>query len=400
MRVDPQAAGLHTPSSARPLVLHCVPALVQGGAERWLVDLTRFDTDHDHLIVTLAGRSIFQMNGEPVQHVSLGLERSLWSVLSIPVAMLRLVRLIRRHQPRVVVGWLYYGALLTTVAALMRRPVLWSLHAADFDLHRSFRWPTRWAIRTCRLLSGRTPRTIHYCSEAGRRTHQGIGFDARRSVVIPNGVDLLAFMPATSERMREGEARVIGCAARYDPQKDLPTLFSALALLRKRGRNVRLRLAGTGCDPGSEALVAEIDAAQISASVALLGAVTDMSAFYRSVDTVALSSSHGESLPIVLLEALACGIPVVATDVGDCRSLVDRFGLIVPPREPQALADALEQVLWLDTAMHARVRHGGRAHIEANYAAHTIARRWSAMLDAAAGLTARGTSAPTGPGSA
>ena len=73
MRVDPQAAGLHTPSSARPLVLHCVPALVQGGAERWLVDLTRFDTDHDHLIVTLAGRSIFQMNGEPVQHVSLGL---------------------------------------------------------------------------------------------------------------------------------------------------------------------------------------------------------------------------------------------------------------------------------------------------------------------------------------
>ena len=385
-------------TSQRPLVMHIIPALVQGGAERWLVELKRLDRDRDHQIVTLAGTAEFDINGQPVPHAGLGLPRSRWSALAVPFAALRLVRLIRSQKPQVVVGWLYYGALMTIVASLMRRPVVWSLHAADFDIRQSFRWPTRLAIRACGALSGRVPTTIHYCSEAGRRTHSEIGFDTRQSIVIANGVDLAAFTPAKTERSSRDEVRVIGCAARFDPQKDLPTLFAALAELRKRGRNVRLQLAGSGCVADNAALADALRAAGVASDVELLGPVTDMPAFYRSIDTVALSSSYGESLPIVLLEALACAVPVVATDVGDCRLIVDRFGIIVPPREPAKLADALDRVLWDDDALRVRVRAGARAHMEANYAAPQIVRRWGAMIDAAAGLTARGMSAPTGPG--
>src|SRR5262249_5660632 len=161
---------------------------------------------------------------------------------------IRLLWLILALRPTVTVGWLYYGALVASLARLTRVPVIWSLHAADFDLQSSFRRTTRAAIRACRRLSASVPASIHYCSEAARRHHERWGFARAKSVVIENGIDVGRIrqkadlpmppdwaIPATGERL-------VCCLASFDPQKDHRTLLEACAGLKALGRRFRLVL--------------------------------------------------------------------------------------------------------------------------------------------------------------
>jgi glycosyltransferase involved in cell wall biosynthesis len=197
---------------------------------------------------------------------------------------------------------------------------------------------------------------IQYCAEASRIAHERLGYARAKSVVVHNGIDADAFHPpgklsGICARSRfasdaaDAAAPWIGCVARFEAQKDHACLFGALRLLKRRGHRFRCVFAGRGCGRDNAAF-AKLITAYDCADVALpLGTVDDVAALYRTLDVLVLASSYGEAMPLVLLEALASGCPVVATDVGSNRDVVGAFGAIVPPRDPEALADALAQTL-------------------------------------------------------
>jgi glycosyltransferase involved in cell wall biosynthesis len=182
---------------------------------------------------------------------------------------------------------------------------------------------------------------------------------ARKVSTIPNGVDLTRFGPASQAAARRalglpGESTVVGTVGRLDPVKDQAALVRAFATLMGAYPEALLVLAGDGpCREELARLVAELGA---GGRVRLLGECRDVPQVLAAMDLFVLPSL-AEGMSNTILEAMAVGLPVVATRVGGNRELVDEgeTGRLVPPGDPRALADAVAG--YLDDA-HVRGLHG------------------------------------------
>jgi glycosyltransferase involved in cell wall biosynthesis len=164
------------------------------------------------------------------------------------------------------------------------------------------------------------------------------GYLARRQIeVIPTGVDLAHFSPLPRHR-DASTPFTVGVAARLHPVKRLDDAVAAMRVLKGRGLRCRLVIAGEGpCRRHIEALAVGLD-------VELRGAVIDVPEFLRSLDVFLLPSDH-EGTPAALLEAMAVGLPCIATRVGGMPALLGGAGVLVPRRDPRAIADEVEHLL-------------------------------------------------------
>ncbi|MBI4678480.1 MAG: glycosyltransferase [Elusimicrobia bacterium] len=222
-------------------------------------------------------------------------------------------------------------------------------------------------------------------SQAVKGVLTGCGMEAARIAVVPDAVPFgrqecawagLAghgLSPATpesraSERSRiaakfgvEPESPWVGNLAALVPHKDHDTLVAAAYIAARKRPDLRFLIAGDG--PLAESLTGQIERMDLRGKVRLLGRVEDGPAFLRSLDVLA-HSSWGEGMGSVLLEASACRIPIAATTAGGIPELVEdgRTGLLVPPRDPEALAGAVLRLVGdrglaaaLATAASARV---------------------------------------------
>ncbi|MGW9435919.1 GT4 family glycosyltransferase PelF [Streptomyces sp. NPDC055607] len=205
-----------------------------------------------------------------------------------------------------------------------------------------YRWPVKAVILGFfRLLAEESYRRAALITPGNRynRLWEEEGGAAPEAIrTVYNGVDPAAFPPAGPEP----DAPTLSWAGRVDPIKDLETLIRALALVRERMPAVRLRLFG-GTPRGGEAyrerceaLAAELGHAD---AVTFEGRVDDIKDAYAAGNVVMLSSIS-EGFPFTLIEAMSCGRATVSTDVGGVREAVGDTGLVVPPRDPAAMADA------------------------------------------------------------
>jgi glycosyltransferase involved in cell wall biosynthesis len=387
-------------------ILHIIPTLDQGGAEKLLLDVVTADVQNEHIIVKLlVGQDFF---GKCVsgQCIDLNLSRNkLKFLFQLPYAVTRLGILCYRIRPDVAVGWLYYGALLASIAAIMGVPTIWTIHASDV---KPFSRVVRATARLCALLSKRIPEAIHYCSVEGRIAHEALGFHPAASVVIFNGIDAAAYctdtVPPLTEEETTGCERVLeeikrsrprstifGCIARFHSQKDHETLFGAMANLARQGKPFHLVLAGSGCDWRNPELSRLIDRFGLRDRVVAVGAVPNIERLYRYLDCVVLSSAYGESMPLCLLEALAAGKPVVATDVGATREIIGPFGIVTPPLNVDAFADAIERVAWGRNFLRISARTLAPRYVESEYGLQQCVAHWASLLnDAAVARAKRG----------
>jgi glycosyltransferase involved in cell wall biosynthesis len=212
-------------------------------------------------------------------------------------------------------------------------------------------------------------------------------YPERRLIVIENGIEAQASGGDEPLRaLREGGRAVLYVAARLDPVKDLGTLLRAFALAR-RGRNVVLAIAGDG--PERSALTALARDLEIDADVHFLGFRDDAARLYTGADVFVLSSLT-EGLSLSTLEAMAAGLPVVATRVGGNPELIldGETGLLVPPRDPEALAGAIGRVLD-DAPLRARLGTAGRARAAERFSLRETTRRYLDVYGRLIGAGAR-----------
>jgi glycosyltransferase involved in cell wall biosynthesis len=190
-----------------------------------------------------------------------------------------------------------------------------------------------------------------------RAALEGIGISTRRLALIPgSGVDTELLQP-----LPEPEGPItVGFAGRLLTDKGIRALVAAHRLLRQRGSDIRLLIAGEP-DPANPASVslAEAQAWAREPGITWLGHIDDIAALWRQSHIAALPS-HREGLPKSLLEAAAFGRPMVATDAPGCREIViaDRTGLLVPIEDPEALAQAIAR---LAASPELRARYGAAA---------------------------------------
>ncbi|MEC8251605.1 MAG: glycosyltransferase family 4 protein [Planctomycetota bacterium] len=198
------------------------------------------------------------------------------------------------------------------------------------------------------------------------------GVDAEHLV---NGVDLERFAPVGAEP----DELVIGSVGGLRPEKDYATLLQAVARMQ---HPAQVRVVGSGALEVD--LRAEAARLGLVDRVTFVGFVSDTAAHYRDF-TVFAMSSQTEQMPIALVEAMACGLPVVATDVGDVRVVVSEPNrpLVAPPGDPLALARALDQ-LAADPALRRRLGDANRAKAAELYEARTCLERFCAAYERAA----------------
>jgi glycosyltransferase involved in cell wall biosynthesis len=304
------------------------------------------------------------------------------------LALVRLARWLRELRPAIVQTWLYHADLFGALAARWAggSPVIWNIRQTTLDPRRERR-ATIWIARLCARLSHRLPARIICCSEASRRAHAALGYDAERMVVIPNGFDLGEFRPDAEARESvrrdlriAADAPLVGQLARFDPQKDHENFIEAARLLAESHPAVRFLLCGEGVDERNEKLRSWIARAGITERCHLLGSRTDTPRLLAALDVASLSSA-GEGFPNVLGEAMACAVPCVATDVGECAAIVGGAGRIVPRRDPAALAAAWRELI--DAGADARRLLGEKARhrIETEFDLPRVAARYQGLYE-------------------
>ena len=350
----PADAGASGASGAPIAVMHVITSLDVGGAETMLARLVSGDGagSASHSVVSLkpggALRAGLEEKGIPVRDLAVRGNVGALGGLS------RLAGLIRTTRPAVVHSWLYHADLLATLALALsgrRRAtrLVWGIRCSDMDVRRYAR-STRYTLKLLRFLSSRTDLVL--CnSEAGRVVHEGLGYRPPRWQVIPNGLDLERFRPLLDERAAiraelglGDDSFVIGMCARVDPMKDHTTFVRAAATFAEAVPEARFVLIGEGTDELGSALDRDIAASGIAERFVRLGRRRDVDRLYAALDIATLSSAFGEGFPNVLAEAMACGVPCAATDVGDSAAIVGDTGLVVPPRDAAALAAAWERL--------------------------------------------------------
>src|SRR5262249_22922639 len=132
-------------------------------------------------------------------------------------------------------------------------------------------------------------------------------------------------------------AFVIGCVARLDPMKDHANFLAAAAHFMGNNPDARFVCVGDGPSRYRDQLKALTHSLGVADHVLWVGQMRDVKAAFNAFDIATLSSAFGEGFPNVIGEAMACGVPVVATEVGDARQIIGEFGEIAPAGQPEAL---------------------------------------------------------------
>jgi glycosyltransferase involved in cell wall biosynthesis len=216
-------------------------------------------------------------------------------------------------------------------------------------------------------------RAIVYCVEAAADQHEALGFDHDKRVVIPNGFDLQRFSPHHRDdgalRRELGvaaDAVLVGAIGRYHPQKDFESLVRAAGAVHRAGYKPHFVLVGRGVDNRNEGLMAALAREGIADAVHLLGEREDVERIMPALDLF-VSSSRNEGFSNVLGEALASGVPSVATAIGAAPELLAGVGWVVPPGKPEQLAAAIIEAI--SSPLEDRRARGarGRLRMEQEY---------------------------------
>lgn len=318
-------------------ILHLIPDLGLGGAQRLLTDVAAaMDRERYRLDVVHWG--------EP-STLQAELER-----LGIPVhrlegapSLLRLARAfgrqVRRVRPDVVHTHLFDADLIGIPAAraLGVRRCCASVHSFSFFTARRHRWRYRW------LLGPLVGRFLAVSRALADYLVRECRLPASRVQVVANGVNTARFAPGPSPTPRSSPGLAVGVLTRLDARKGLSYLLRAMAELRSDLPDARLLIGGDG--EARSALEREADSLGLTERVEFAGAVNDAAQFYRRLDLVVLPSLD-EAFGLVVLEAMAAGLPVVGTQVGGIPEILEDGvqGRLVAPADSQALAGAIREL--------------------------------------------------------
>jgi glycosyltransferase involved in cell wall biosynthesis len=288
--------------------------------------------------------------------------------------LVKLAKLIADSRPDIVQGWMYHGDLAALVALVMsgRRKqtrLVWSIRCSDMDL-RHYGRGLRLVVKACTLLSG-SPDLVTANSAAGLKSHLALGYRPRRAEVVANGIDIDEFRPDPAVRQAvrtelgiPENAMVLAHVARVDPMKDHGSFLAAMMELP----DLFALLVGAG----TENLPA-------AANVLRLGRRQDVARLFAAADFTVSSSGFGEGFSNALAEGMACGLPAIATDVGDAKLILGDTGLVVPPENPRALAAAIRTLAREPAAARSDRRAKARARIVDNFAMTHAVQRYAGL---------------------
>ncbi len=345
-------------------VVHLVSTLQIGGLEKVVLDLARHADQERFALHVLCLDDL----GELAPHFDVPVELLGCARLSKTQAILRVQARLRQLRPDVLHTHNPRPHILGVSAARMAGvPVVVHTKHGRND-------PGRWrTVALNRIASQFTDRVIAVSSDAGAVARQIERIPARKLNVIRNGIDLARFPSAPS---RPGARRAVH-VARLNPIKDQATLLRATRIVADAMPDMRLDIVGDG--PSRAELESLTDELSLRDHVRFLGYRSDVSELLSTADLFVLSS-RSEGISLTLLEAMATGLPIVATDVGGNREVVvpGETGLLVPSQDPATMAAAMHELLS-QPAIAQQMGAAGRRRAEDEFDLRRVVARYEQL---------------------
>lgn len=334
-------------------VVFLIRDLNYGGAQRQLVTLVKALDQEDCFDVTVlhfygGGALLKDMIDRGIPTISLE-KQERWDVLGF---LGRLFGHLKRIQPDVLHGYLGESNIVTMFLKPLfpSTRIIWGIRGSNTPSDR-YGWLGSILSQLERLLSSFTD-LIVVNSHTGKADYVNQGFASDKMVVISNGIDTERFGPDSeagakvrSEWGISENTILIGLVGRLSPMKDHHTFLKAATLLSKEREDVRFVCVGVGEENYAKELYQLTDDLGIAEKIIWAGGRSDMPAVFNALNIACSSSSDGEGFPNVVGEAMACGVPCVVTDVGDSAWIVGDKGVVVPPKNPEALKTAIKELI-------------------------------------------------------
>lgn len=356
--------------------------LATGGAEHMLCKLVEAARSSGLriMVISLRDEGVFgeRIRAAGVELICCGLNQ-----MRGIAGLVHVWRRLRKFRPEVVQGWMYHGNLFASLFAplLPGNPrVYWSMRQTLYSMSNESS-KLRLIIRILVYLSSRV-KGIIYNSRLSMVQHQAVGIRSEQDLMIANGFDLSRYHPNPDQRrsMRISlgvgdHERLVGIVARVHPMKDHANFIAGARLLLQSVPNLRLLMAGEGTD--SSDMKEALAVAGLLERTICLGRTTGTESLYPALDLLVLSSAWGEAWPNVLGEAMACGIPCVATDIGESKEIIGGAGEIVSPHDPEALARACHGLLLLDPSSRSSLAVLARQRVVDNFDITAVLQRYA-----------------------
>lgn len=353
-----------------------ITGLGMGGAERQVCDLAdQFSAKgHEVLLIAMTGEALNRPQSAKIEVVELGMAKT---PIGFIKAYWKTRRLIKQFKPDVVHSHMVHANLFARLLRLttrMKKLICTAHNTCEGGRGRMLAYRVTDAL--CDLSTNVSQEAVDAFIVQG-------AVPATRMLAMPNGIDTVRFTfnPASRTSLRAqlqltDDTPLILAVGRFNIQKDYPNLLTAFSQLPSDLRHTQLAIIGTG----EERANIEVLAVQLGLTdrIHFLGLQRNVHEWMNAAEVYVMSSAW-EGMPLVLLEAMASERVVVATDCGGVKEVVGDCGILVPPKNSKALADALTQALVL-TPEQAQVRGClARQRIVERYSLSVQAERWLAF---------------------
>ncbi len=361
-------------NSSQIEIVHVITGLEVGGAESMLCQLLENcdQVRFNHTVVSLTGEGALsgRVRQTGVDLVSLR--------LNSPATMFRdffqLILVLRRKEPDLVQTWLVHATFLGSLAGLLAGVgnIAWAFHSG-FEKGANVKLSLRLLTRLLGACSGWLPAEIISCAQSVKKRCVELGFQSDKFRILRNGTDTRTFTPQPdscaairSEIGIPPNVPVVGIAGRFTPEKDYGLFFESALSLQQTMPEAHFLVCGSGTDKGNECAMKYVVQSEQPENFHLLGTRNDMPLVYSAMTIFALTSAS-EAFPLVLGEAMACGIPCAATQVGDCKEIIGDTGRITDSRKPNEIAKMWESMLRLPVDEYEQLSRMARERIAENF---------------------------------
>lgn len=314
-------------------ILYLITGLGVGGAEKVVVDLAdqMLKRGHQVKIAYLKGEPIVRPQSSEIELTYLGFE----NLKSFRFAYQNYKKILENFQPDIVHAHMIHANIFARVSRIFVSVPKLICTAHNSNEGGQLR------MLAYKFTNCFSDLNTNVSQEASESLISKGAFNKNNLITVYNGIDLNKFNFFNKDK-NSNELNFLS-VGRFNKQKDYPNLFQAISILKNTiNKEVKFYIAGDGeLRPQLERLIVDLG---ISDCVVLLGKRSDIPNLLNKADYFVLSSRH-EGLPTVVIEAMACGTFVIATDCGGSAEIMGDTGILVPPQNSEALAEAIKQAV-------------------------------------------------------
>lgn len=366
-------------------ILHIITNLNLGGAEVQLYKIVE-NLKNDHQIKVI---SLLSMGDIGDKLIKSGIELSIINFSKkrfFFFSFFKLCITISKFKPNIVHTWMYHANLIGGLAAKMSKVknIFWSIHHNDLSIVHN-KLSTVIIAKIGAFFSYLIPKKVICVSKNVKIKHIDFGYQEKKMVFIPNGIDVLEFSKIDDAKHLlfekynfTNDAQLIGFPSRFDPIKNHEGLFASIADIRITNPklNLQIILSGKNIDTNNVELITMINKYGLIDCVHLMGIIHNMPLFMSSIDLL-VNNSYSESFSLVLAEALSCKTLCISTYEGDPESIIQDIGVYVPAGNTSLLSKAIINMIKSDSLEENKIK--GREKIISSYSLEIILKKYKLL---------------------